>query len=131
MVSEVAGSSPVFHPYINFINFMKLRRYETLFILTPLLSEDKIKNYINKFRDFLKLKGCNIIAEESLGLKKLAYPIQNKTTGFYQVFEFESTPETIFSLETEYKREEVVIRFLTILLNKYGIEYNKHKRSFK
>lgn len=110
---------------------MKLRRYETLFILTPLLSEDKIKNYINKFRDFLKLKGCNIIAEESLGLKKLAYPIQNKTTGFYQVFEFESTPETIFSLETEYKREEVVIRFLTILLNKYGIEYNKHKRSFK
>ena len=109
---------------------MELKNYETLFILTPLLSEDKIKGYVNKFKDFLKFKKCKIINEESLGLKKLAYPIQNKKTGFYQIFEFQSTSQVVSSLEIEYKREEVVMRFLTILLSKYGIEYNRHKRSF-
>jgi len=108
---------------------MELRQYETLFILTPILSKEQIKSYIDKFKNFLKFKNCKIIREESLGLKKLAYPVQNKLTGFYQTFEFTSTSNIVNDLEVEYKRNEVVMRFLTILLNKYGIEYNNHKEN--
>lgn len=107
---------------------MNFRHYETLFILTPILSQDEVKSQINKFRNFLKINNSKIISEENLGLKKLAYPIQNKLTGFYQIFEFKSTPGIVSNLETEYRREEFVIRFLTILLNKHGIDYNQHKR---
>ncbi len=108
---------------------MTLQHYETTFILTSVLSEQQTKDIIDKFRDFLNQKKAKIIREESWGLKKLAYPIQHKSTGFYQFFEFEGTPDLINELELLYKREEKIIRFLTVKLDKHGIEYNQQKNS--
>ncbi|MEQ8882140.1 MAG: 30S ribosomal protein S6, partial [Cyclobacteriaceae bacterium] len=60
--------------------------------------------------------------------KKLAYPIQHKTTGFYHLFEFEAEPSLIQKLETEYRRDEKVMRFLTTVLDKHAIVYNERRR---
>ena len=108
---------------------MELKNYETVFVLTPVLSEEQIQETINKFRSFLQNKETEIIHEDKIGLRKLAYPIQHKSTGVYHLFEFRATPAVISTLETEYRREERIMRFLTLSLEKHGVEYNEKKRS--
>jgi len=94
-------------------------RYETVFILTPVLSEDQAKEAVTKFKDLLKEGNGKVRHEENWGMRKLAYPIQKKSTGFYHLIEFESDPSLIAKLETEYRRDERVIRFLTVAMDKH------------
>jgi small subunit ribosomal protein S6 len=104
------------------------KNYETVFILNPVLSDVQMKDAVEKFKKVLLDNGAEIINEENWGLKKLAYPIQHKTTGFYQLFEFKADPKTIAALELEYKRDEKVMRFLTTKLDKHAVEYNERRR---
>lgn len=108
---------------------MKLRNYETIFVLTPVLTKEQIQDTIVKFRNFLTEKKAEIVHEEAMGLKKLVYPIQHKSTGVYHLIEFRARPDVIGALETEYNRDEKVIRFLTFVLDKHGVEYNEKKRN--
>ncbi|MFA0960789.1 30S ribosomal protein S6 [Roseivirga sp. BDSF3-8] len=107
---------------------MELKQYETVFILTPVLSDTQMKDAVDKFRNILKEGGAEIVNEETWGLRKLAYEIQHKSTGFYTLFEFKANPEFIASLETEYRRDEKVLRFLTLALDKHAIEFNERRR---
>ena len=104
------------------------KNYETVFILTPVLSEAQMKDTVGKFKKVLTDNGAEIVNEENWGLKKLAYPIQHKTTGFYQLFEFRADPNTILKLETEYRRDEAVMRFLTTTLDKHAVIYNERRK---
>lgn len=91
---------------------MTINNYETVFILTPVLSDQQVKDAVEKFRQYLVDNKAEIINEEQWGLKKLAYPIQNKTTGYYNLIQFKAPTSLIASLEVEFKRDERVIRFL-------------------
>lgn len=106
-----------------------MQQYESVIILTPLLSEESASEVIAKFKNILTEGGAEIVAEDNWGLKKLAYPIQKKTTGFYHLTEFKAPGDLIQKLELEYKRDERVMRFLTIALDKHAIAYNEKKRS--
>ncbi|HIX53420.1 MAG TPA: 30S ribosomal protein S6 [Candidatus Sphingobacterium stercoripullorum] len=106
-----------------------MQQYESVIILTPLLSEEAAKEAIAKYRNFITESGAEIVAEDNWGLKKLAYPIQKKTTGFYHLIEFKAPATVIEKLEVEYKRDERVMRFLTIKLDKHAIAFNERKRS--
>ncbi len=108
---------------------MSLKNYESVIIFTPVLSEDMLKDAIGKFRELITEQGGKIIHEENWGLTKLAYPIQKKTTGFYHIFEFQADPEFIKTLEINYKRDERIMRFLTLALDKHGVIYNQRKRN--
>ena len=66
---------------------------------------------------------------EEWGKRKLAYPIQKKTTGFYHLLQFEAEGALVDKLETAYRRDERVIRFLTFRLDKYAYEYTLKRRS--
>ena len=105
-----------------------MNNYETVFILNPVLSEDQAKDTVDKFVKVLTSHKANIINVEQWGLRKMAYPIQKKSTGFYNLIEFTAPSETIASLETEYRRDESVMRFLTISLDKFAVEYNSRRR---
>jgi small subunit ribosomal protein S6 len=106
-------------------------RYETVFILTPVLSEDQAKEAVAKFKSLLKDGGAKIHHEEDWGLRKLAYPIQKKSTGFYHLFEFEAEGSLIHDLELAFRRDERIIRFLTVKMEKHAIAYAEKKRSKK
>ena len=106
-----------------------INQYETVFILTHVLSAEQMKETVDKFKKLLTDNGAEILNEENWGLKKLAYPIEKKTTGFYQLLEFKSEPELMKKLETEYRREERVIRFLTVKLDKYAAQYAEKRRN--
>ena len=102
--------------------------YETVFILTPVLSEPQMKEAVEKFKTVLTDNGATIENEELWGMRKLAYPIQKKSTGFYQLIEYKAEGNVIADVETELKRDERVMRFLTVKLDKHAIAYNEKKR---
>ena len=108
-----------------------MNQYETVFILTPVLSDVQMKEAVEKFKGVLQAEGAEIINEENWGLKKLAYPIQKKSTGFYQLIEFNADPTVIDKLEINFRRDERVIRFLTFKMDKYADEYAAKRRSVK
>jgi small subunit ribosomal protein S6 len=107
---------------------MEIKNYETVFILTPVLSEAQMKDAVEKFKQVLLTNKAEIIHEENWGLRKLAYPILHKSTGFYNLFEFKATPKSIAALELEYRRDEKVLRFLTTALDKHAVAYNERRR---
>ena len=108
-----------------------MNQYETVFILTPVLSDVQMKEAVEKFKGILTAEGAEIINEENWGLKKLAYPIEKKSTGFYQLIEFNANPATIQKLELNYRRDERVIRYITIKMDKYAAEYAAKRRNVK
>ena len=105
-----------------------MNQYETVFILTPVLSDDQTKETVAKFKTLLTDNGAEIVSEEAWGLKKLAYQIEKKTSGFYFLLEFKAEPEVIKTLDTAFRRDEKVIRFQTVKLDKYAIEYAEKRR---
>ncbi|TKG97470.1 30S ribosomal protein S6 [Puteibacter caeruleilacunae] len=109
-----------------------MNNYETVFILTPVLSEVQVKEAVEKVKNLITENGGEIVNQEDWGLKKLAYPIQKKSTGFYNLFEFKADPSFIAKLETQYRRDERFIRFLTFKMDKYAAEYAaKRKNNLK
>ena len=97
--------------------------------MTPVLSDQQMKEAVEKFKGILTANGAEIINEEEWGLKTLAYPIQKKSTGFYQLLEFKGEPVALAKLETAFRRDERVIRYLTVKLEKYAAEYAAKRRN--
>jgi len=106
-----------------------LKQYETVFIMTPVLSDDQMKEAVGKFKAILTENGANIIHEENWGLRKLAYPIQKKTTGFYHLIEYTAQGDLIAKIEVAFKRDERILRFLTVSLDKHAKAYSEKKRT--
>ena len=106
-----------------------LKQYETVFIMTPVLSDEQMKETVDKYQKFLISKNAEIVYENNWGLRKLAYPIQKKSTGFYHLVEFKAEPELIREFEVMFKRDERILRFLTVALDKHSLAYNEKKRN--
>jgi small subunit ribosomal protein S6 len=106
-------------------------QYETVFICTPVLSEPQVKEAVKKFRDIITENGGEMLHEENWGMKKLAYPIQKKSTGFYHLVEFKADPSFISKLEIEFRRDERIIRFMTVKLDKYAVEYSTKRKKLQ
>ena len=106
-----------------------LKQYETVFIATPVLSDAQMKEAVAKYLDLIKENGCEGVYDQDWGLRKLAYPIQKKTTGFYHLIEFKAEPAFIAKLETQYRRDERIIRFLTFAMDKHAVAYAEKRRA--
>lgn len=105
-----------------------MNHYEAVFIATPVLSESQMKETVDKFRTFITTNGGEMENEENWGLKKLAYSIKKKENGYYFLFQFAAPGELIDRLETQFRRDERIIRFLTVRLDKDGLEYANKRR---
>ena len=123
--------APAFEKLFNHLINVSMNQYETVFILTPVLSDVQMKEAVEKFKGILVAEGAEIINEENWGLKKLAYPIEKKSTGFYQLIEFKAEPAVIQKLEINYRRDERVLRYLTTKLDKHAVEYAAKRRNGK
>jgi len=108
---------------------MDVRNYETVFLLTPVLNEGQVQETVEKFSQVLKENSADLISTESLGLRKLAYPIQKKSTGYYFVLTYNGSGNIVDVLELAFRRDERVIRFLTTVLDKHAVAYNDRRRN--
>ena len=105
-----------------------MNHYETVFILNPVLSDTQIKETVQKFEDYLVSKGAEMISKEDWGLKKLAYPIQKKKSGFYHLLEYKISGQEITAFELEFRRDDSVMRYLSVRLDKHAAAWAE-KRS--
>lgn len=103
------------------------KQYETVFIMTPVLSDDQMKEAVSKFEKYLLDKGAQILYSDNWGLRKLAYPIQKKSTGFYHLIEYIADGQIINDFEISFKRDERILRFLTVSLDKHAVAYSTKK----
>ena len=108
-----------------------IKQYETVFIATPVLSETQMKEAVAKYTKLITDNGGEIVYEEDWGLKQLAYPIEHKTSGFYYLIEFKADPQFVGTLETQYHRDERIIRYLTVALDKDAVAYAEKRRNNK
>ena len=108
-----------------------IKQYETVFIATPVLSESQMKEAVAKYTSLIKDNGGEVVYEEDWGLKQLAYPIDHKTSGFYYLIEFKAEPSFVATLETQYHRDERIIRFLTVAMDKHAVAYAEKRRANK
>ena len=108
-----------------------LNHYETVFIMTPVLSEEQMKETVKKFENFLLEKGAEIVHQENWGLRKLEYPIAKKTSGFYHLFEFKAEGSVVKEYELQYRRDEKVMRYLTVAMDKHAIAYSEKRRNLR
>jgi small subunit ribosomal protein S6 len=105
-----------------------MNHYETVFILNPVLSETQIEEAVQKYVNFISAQGGTMTSQENWGLKKLAYPIENKKSGFYHLFEFAAPAEVIATLEVDFRRDERVMRYLTVKLDKHALAWAEKRR---
>ena len=109
-----------------------MRHYEVTFIVDPVLSTEEIKATAQAYVDQLKELGCEITHVDEIGLQQLAYAIKKRTSGEYYSIEYTSqTGEVIDPYELTMRRDDRVLRFLTVALDKYGVIYNQDKRDGK
>jgi small subunit ribosomal protein S6 len=107
-----------------------MRHYEVTFIADPVLSGDEVKATAQHIQDELKRFGANIVAVDEMGLRQLAYPINKRSSGVYYCIEFAcEAADFIGKFELNMKRNEKLVRFLTVKLDKYGVKYNDDKRN--
>ena len=108
-----------------------VNQYETVFIATPVLSDTQMKEAVAKYVKLIEDNGGEIVYQEDWGLRQLAYPIQHKTTGFYYLIQFKAESSFVATLETQYHRDERIIRFLTVALDKDAVAYAEKRRANK
>ena len=106
-----------------------MNQYETVFILTPVLTEEMVVEAVGKFRQVLEVNGAELVHQESWGLKQMAYTIRKKSSGFYHLFEFKGDASLVDKLELEFRRDERILRFLSVSLDKHAVLYNQSRRN--
>ena len=105
-----------------------MNNYETVFILNPVLSDDQIEEAVKKYENLISKLKAKIIVKENWGLKKFAYPIQNKKSGFYHLLEYQGDVSVSKSLEMEFRRDERVMRYLSVKLDKHAVDWSEKRR---
>ena len=105
-----------------------MNHYETVFIMTPVLSEDQVKETVKRYISYLKANNAEMVSEENWGLKKLKYTIQKKKSGFYYLIEYKANGAILSNMDVEFKRDETVLRWLTVKLEKFATEYAVRRR---
>ncbi len=104
------------------------KNYETVFIINPVLSDKQVEDTVKKYKKILDKNKVKTICDESLGFKELTYPINNKNSGFFHLFQYETEKlDLVKSLETELKRDRSILRYLTVSLCKDALEYNARR----
>ena len=107
-----------------------MRHYELTFIVDPVLSNEEIQSVRQTYEDQVKKQGCKIVNVDDAGLKQLAYPLNKRNSGIYYTIEFEAENGTVIApIELALRRDERIMRYLTIALDKFGVKYNEDKRN--
>ncbi len=99
------------------------RRYETTFIINGGLEEFMVQQLTKEVLNLIRNNGGEIIAWQQTGRRRLAYPIEKKVNGYYIYVYYDAPPLLPALLERFFRLEENILRFLTVRLDKRGIEY--------
>ena len=104
------------------------KNYETVLKINPVLAEKLVQDFFKKYKKILDTGKVKTVCDESLGFKELAYPINNKNSGFFHLFQYETEKiDFVKKLETELKRDRSILRYISVSLCKDALEYNARR----
>lgn len=87
--------------------------YETVMVISNKLGEDAIAQMIEKFKSLIE-RHATLESVDEWGARRLAYPINKESEGYYVLFNFKSTAEFPAELDRRYKITDGVLRSLII-----------------
>ena len=109
-----------------------MKQYELTFIIDPVLSSDELKAIAQHYVDFITKEGGEIVHVDEMGLRPIAYTINKRSSGVFYCVEFRIDKAGFISkIELNLRRDERIMRYLTIALDKFGIKFNEDKRAGK
>ncbi len=109
-----------------------MRNYEVTFIVDPTLSSDEVNATVQKYADMITAAGYSIVHTDEMGLRQLAYDIKKRHSGVYFCIEFTGEDgQIIDKMELSMRRDDKILRFLTVALDKFGVQFNADKRAGK
>lgn len=107
-----------------------MRHYELTLIADPVLSNEEVQGIRHTYEEQVKKAGAQIVHVDDMGLRQLAYPINKRNSGVYFSIEFKAEHgEVVAPVELALRRDERIMRFLTVALDKFGVKYNEDKRN--
>lgn len=107
-----------------------LQKYETIFVVDSLLKTEEIEAIITKYEKFVSDNGGDINAIEKWGKKRLAYEIKKRQYGYYVLIRFDGPGGMIKQLEREYRLNESILRYMTLLLSKQALKALDKQQSY-
>ena len=90
-----------------------MNNYETIFIMKSDMTKEQRKETVEKIKNYISNNG-NIVNENDMGIRKLAYEVKKYTSGDYYIIEFECNPEVITELERLYRITDEILRFIVV-----------------
>jgi len=102
---------------------MRKHTYESAVIINAALEDEQIDAIVNKLKDAITVNGGEITSVDVWGRKRLAYQIKKSKIGYYVIFQFDAPVTAVAQVERVYRLEESILRFLTIQLSKFALEY--------
>ncbi len=93
---------------------MKLRFYETFYLLHPDLSDEERAEVSQKFQDIITKAGGQIVNVDPWPLRKLAYRVQKQARGYYVLMEYGAPGDVIQELTRNLRLDERVMKFITV-----------------
>jgi small subunit ribosomal protein S6 len=94
-----------------------MRRYESVVILDPDLTDDDIRQFTERYTALIKNNNGETIKVEDWGKKKLAYLVKKREMGRYILFDYVASAEVIIEVERNFKIDEEVIKYLSVKLD--------------
>jgi small subunit ribosomal protein S6 len=91
-----------------------MRNYENLVIVKPTLTAEEIQAVIKNVEETITSNGGEIAATDTMGMRKLAYPIEKNERGYYHVIYYSVAPAAIAEIERRFRINEDLLRFVTI-----------------
>ena len=91
-----------------------MRNYENLVIVKPTLTAEEIQANISAIEEVITSNGGEIATTNTMGMRKLAYPIDKNERGYYHVIYYSVAPSAISEIERRFRINEELLRFVTI-----------------
>ncbi|HEX2866614.1 MAG TPA: 30S ribosomal protein S6 [Ignavibacteriales bacterium] len=110
---------------------MQKNHYESAVIINAAIEEEQIEATINRISELIRVNGGEILDVDKWGRKRLAYTLDKTKSGYYVIFRFAAPTDLIAKLERMYQLDEFVLRFLTIVLDKFALEYIEKSKAMK
>lgn len=108
-----------------------MRRYETIFIASPTLTDEQVDELVKYFEGIIAEQGGELLKTEKWGRKKLAYEVEKFSEGFYTLYEYTAGPALVAELERRFRNHDAVIRFLSVRMDEDAKAGDRQKQRFE
>ena len=105
-----------------------MQGYESIFILDPDSTQEQQDGLLDKLKSIVGNNGGQVVHHAQWGRRKLAYEVKKRQYGIYHLFYLDGAPQALKALETQYRLEDGVLKWLSVAVEDVNIEHDKFEK---